>query len=49
MHYVLSVIRGVSPCRKLGLAKCNATINDLNGNVTKGNDLDGWKCLLQFT
>ena len=46
---VLSITRGVSPCRKLGLAKCSVTIDDLNGSVTKGDDLNGWKCLLQFT
>ena len=43
MRCVLFIIRGVSPCRKLGLVKCNAT------KASQGDDLDGWKCLLQFT
>ena len=43
---MLFVIRGVSLCRKLGLVKCSAIIDDLNGSVIKGNDLDSWKCLL---
>ena len=35
--------KGGFPCRRLGLAKCNAI------KASQGDDFDGWECLLQFT